>query len=177
MESRTIRYGVTAFTTLLLTFSGSACSKEPEAPALAHDPGVRNDGDPGAGTPYPGLPDPFQKLFNAGQDEFAKPDQVVEDGLGPRMNLDRCVGCHSNPASGGSSPETNQQFSFFKDSLDHKTNTLPSFITENGPTREARFQGSQGRGGSEERRSRWRCPRPVHQCRNEGRGKLQVRTA
>jgi hypothetical protein len=93
MESRTIRYGVTAFTTLLLTFSGSACSKEPEAPALAHDPGVRNDGDPGAGTPYPGLPDPFQKLFNAGQDEFAKPDQVgrgwawTENEPGPLRGL------------------------------------------------------------------------------------------
>ena len=29
---------------------------------------------------------------------------------------------------------------FYKDKLDHKTNTLPSFITEKGPTREARFK-------------------------------------
>jgi CxxC motif-containing protein (DUF1111 family) len=137
MGSRTIRYGVTAFTALLLTFGGSACSKEPEAPA--HDPGVRG-GDAGAGNSYPDLPDPLQKLFDAGQAEFMKTDNVKDDGLGPRMNLDRCVGCHSNPAAGGSSPESNQQFSFFNDSLDHKTNTLPSFITEKGPTREARFK-------------------------------------
>ncbi len=140
MESRTIRYCVTAFTVLLLTFGGSACSQEPVAPAPAHDPGVRNDGAVGAGEPYPGLSDPLQNLFAAGQAEFMKTDKVKDDGLGPRMNLDRCVGCHSNPAAGGSSPESNQQFSFFKDSLDHKTNTLPSFITENGPTREARFK-------------------------------------
>jgi CxxC motif-containing protein (DUF1111 family) len=141
MESRTIRYGVTAFTALLLTLSGSACSKEPEAPAPAHDPGVRNDGDPGAGKPYPGLSDPLQKLFAAGQDEFMKQDQVKDDGLGPRMNLNSCFSCHANPAVGGSSPESNLQFAFFKDKLEeHKTNTLPSFITEKGPTREARFK-------------------------------------
>jgi CxxC motif-containing protein (DUF1111 family) len=139
MESRTIRYGVTAFTALLLTFSGSACSKEPEAPAPAHDPGVRG-GAAGAGNSYPGLSDPLLKLFDAGQAEFVKQDEVVADGLGPRMNLNSCLGCHANPAPGGSSPESNPQFSFFKDKLDHKTNTLPSFITEKGPTREARFK-------------------------------------
>ena len=67
-------------------------------------------------------------------------DEVVADGLGARMNLNSCLGCHANPAAGGSSPENNPQFSFFKDKLDHNTNTLPSFITEKGPTREARFK-------------------------------------
>src|ERR1700730_7614580 len=52
MESRTIRYVVTALTALLLASSVGACSKEPEA--RAHDPGVRG-GDPGAGLSYPGL--------------------------------------------------------------------------------------------------------------------------
>jgi hypothetical protein len=56
------------------------------------------------------------------------------------MNLDSCFGCHANPASGGSSPERNRQFSFWKDKLDHKTNTLPSFLTDRGPTRKARFK-------------------------------------
>ena len=41
MESRTIRYGVTAFAALLLALGGSASS---QAQQLAHDPGVRNDG-------------------------------------------------------------------------------------------------------------------------------------
>jgi hypothetical protein len=137
MESRTIRYGVIAYAALLLTFGGNACSKEPEAPA--HDPGVRG-GAAGAGNPHPGLSDQLQKLFDAGLAEFVKLDQVKDDGLGPRMNLNSCLGCHANPAPGGSSPESNPQFSFFKDSLDHNTNVLPSFITENGPTREARFK-------------------------------------
>jgi CxxC motif-containing protein (DUF1111 family) len=133
MESRTIRYGVTGFAALLLALGGSASSQ-----AQPHDPGVRG-GDAGAGEKYTGLSDPLQKLFDVGQDVFGEAEEV-KDGLGPRMNLDSCLGCHANPAPGGSSPESNPQFSFFKDKLDHKTNTLPSFITEKGPTREARFK-------------------------------------
>ena len=45
MESRTIRYGVTALAALLLALGGSASS---QAQQSAHDPGVRG-GDPGAG--------------------------------------------------------------------------------------------------------------------------------
>jgi CxxC motif-containing protein (DUF1111 family) len=58
------------------------------------------------------------------------------------MNLNSCLGCHANPAPGGSSPEFNQQFVFFNasDGVNHNTNKLPSFITEKGPTREARFK-------------------------------------
>src|SRR6202022_2284541 len=108
MESRTIRYGVTAFAALLLALGGSASS---QAQQLAHDPGVRNDGDPGAGKQYPGLSDPLQKLFETGQAEFVKQDEVVADGLGPRMNLDSCGGCHAQPNVGGSTPVPNPQFS------------------------------------------------------------------
>ncbi|MDQ6702023.1 MAG: thiol oxidoreductase [Pseudomonadota bacterium] len=138
MESRTIRYGVTGFAALLLAFGGSASSQAQPA----QDPGVRNDGDPGAGKPYPGLSDPLQKLFVAGQDEFMKTDHVKDDGLGPRMNLNSCVGCHANPAAGGSSPRDNPQFAFFNatDGVNHSTNKLPSFIAANGATREARFK-------------------------------------
>ena len=39
----------------------------------------------------------------AGADDFAEDDGVAE-GLGPRMNLDSCGGCHIQPALGGSSP-------------------------------------------------------------------------
>jgi hypothetical protein len=135
MESRTVRHGVTAFTALLLAISGSACTKPPPP---AHDPGVRG-GDAGAGDSLPGLPDPLQKLFAAGQKAFVEAENI-DDGLGPRMNLDSCFGCHANPAIGGSSPESNPQFLFYRDKLDHKTNILPSFITEKGPTREARLK-------------------------------------
>jgi Di-haem oxidoreductase, putative peroxidase len=144
MESRTIRYGAIVFgdlLALLLSLSIGACSPPPQDP-IARDPGVRNDGIAGAGDSYPGLPDPFKNLFTAGQQEFVKTDQVLDDGLGPRMNLNSCLGCHANPAPGGSSPEFNQQFVFFNasDGVNHNTNKLPSFITEKGPTREARFK-------------------------------------
>ena len=134
MASRTSRYGVTGFAALLLALGGSASSQS------AQDPGPRG-GDAGAGDTYPELlkdpSNPLNKLFKAGQDEFIKQDQVVDDGLGPRMNLDNCFGCHANPASGGSSPDPNHQFSFLGPK---STDTLPSFITEHGPTREVRFK-------------------------------------
>jgi Di-haem oxidoreductase, putative peroxidase len=135
MESRIIRYGVTAFTALLIALGGSASS---QAQQPAHDPGVRG-GDAGAGDPFPGLSDPLKNLFEAGRDAFAEPEKV-DEGLGPRMNLDSCLGCHTNPAAGGSSPVPNPQFSFLEGLGSKTTNTLPSFITEQGPTREARFK-------------------------------------
>src|SRR5262249_33321560 len=59
------------------------------------------------------------------------------DGLGPTMNLDSCGGCHSQPALGGTSPAVNPQVAFA--SRNGAVNTLPSFITLDGPVREARF--------------------------------------
>jgi mono/diheme cytochrome c family protein len=150
MESRTIRYGVTAFTALLLAFCGSTRSQA----GPAHDPGVRNDGIDGAGGPFPGLSGPLENLFDAGQEEFKKTDKVGDDGLGPRMNLDRCVGCHAQPAIGGSSPGDNPQFAFFNgpapaggNQVNHTTNKLPPFITGHGPVREARFKQNSENGG------------------------------
>jgi CxxC motif-containing protein (DUF1111 family) len=62
---------------------------------------------------------------------------AVPNGLGPRFNLDSCSGCHSHPAVGGSSPPTNPQVALA--TAAGAKNTLPSFITANGPAREARF--------------------------------------
>ncbi len=53
------------------------------------------------------------------------------------MNLDSCAGCHSQPAVGGSSPPLNPQVAFAKKL--GALNTLPSFITANGPVREVRY--------------------------------------
>jgi CxxC motif-containing protein (DUF1111 family) len=53
------------------------------------------------------------------------------------MNLGSCAGCHLQPAVGGTSPAVNPQVAFA--TLNGATNTLPSFITSNGPVREARF--------------------------------------
>jgi len=105
----------------------------------ARDPGPRA-GSPGAGKPLDTLTGPQIKLFNAGIDEFKKREEVKADGLGPRMNLDSCAGCHAYPAVGGTSPpDLNPQFDFFENNL-QKTNRLPRFITKAGPVREARFK-------------------------------------
>ena len=79
-------------------------------------------------------------LFNAGIAEFKKHDEVKAEGLGPRMNVDSCAGCHSYPDVGDTSPpDLNHQFDFFEKNLE-KTNRLPSFVTKDGPVREARFK-------------------------------------
>jgi CxxC motif-containing protein (DUF1111 family) len=51
--------------------------------------------------------------------------------------MDGCGGCHAFPATGGSSPTTNPQVAVA--TAMGATNTVPSFITANGPVREVRF--------------------------------------
>jgi len=110
----------------------------PSQAQSARDPGPRA-GAPAAGAPLDGLTGPQTNLFNAGIDEFKNIDKV-SDGLGPRMNLDSCAGCHAQPAVGGTSPPgLNPQFDFFEKNL-QKSNRLPRFITRGGPVREARFK-------------------------------------
>src|ERR1700752_4377242 len=99
------------------------------------DPGVRG-GEPGAGGPLPGLSNAELQFFNASKEVFQEVD-VVPDGLGPRFNLDSCSGCHSQPAIGGSAPAKNPQVGVATAS--GAKNLLPSFITADGPIREARF--------------------------------------
>src|SRR5262249_8912375 len=99
----------------------------------AQDPGVRG-GAPAAGAAVGGLSAGQLEYFSAGQTEFAEAESVAE-GLGPRMNLNSCAGCHSQPAVGGSSPATNPQFAFATQGAD----SVPTFITPGGPVREARF--------------------------------------
>jgi hypothetical protein len=103
-------------------------------PGQATDPGVR--GGPGAGDPLQGLTAGQLEYFNTGKTEFGTAEDVT-DGLGPRMNLDSCGGCHGQPAAGGTSPAVNPQIAFA--TLDGGTDTVPSFLRANGPVREARF--------------------------------------
>jgi CxxC motif-containing protein (DUF1111 family) len=116
---------------LLLTLQGAP---EVDAAATAADPGMRSGAS--AGDPLPGLTAGQQALFDAGRDAFGE-SEVAADGLGPRMNLDSCAGCHIQPAVGGSSPAENPQVKFA--TKDYATNVLPSFISAYGPVREARF--------------------------------------
>src|SRR5438445_5828129 len=101
----------------------------------ASDPGVRG-GAAGAGGQLDGLSGTQAAFFTAGAVDFAE-EENVGDGLGPRMNLDSCGGCHIQPALGGTSPFVNPQVAFA--GKDGGTDRVPSFIAANGPVREARF--------------------------------------
>jgi CxxC motif-containing protein (DUF1111 family) len=100
----------------------------------ARDPGVRGDSSPGAGNPFTTLSTRERLFFDAGKAEFVEAEDV-DEGLGPRLNLDSCTGCHAQPAVGGTSPAVNPQVAFASGVPD----SVPSFITLNGPVREARF--------------------------------------
>ena len=117
------------------------------APAMAKD-GTLTAIDPGprtgvahAGGPLGSLTPDELAFFNAGREMFRKSDTVA-GGLGPRFNLDSCVGCHSQPAIGGSSPALNPQVAVA--TKDGMRNVLPAFITASGPVREARFRSDGG---------------------------------
>ncbi len=58
-------------------------------------------------------------------------------GLGPRFNHNSCAGCHAHPAAGGSSPAVNPQIAVATNF--GARNTIPAFITQNGPVRVARI--------------------------------------
>jgi CxxC motif-containing protein (DUF1111 family) len=109
----------------------------------ARDPGVRT-GTNGAGGFLPGLSTPDQQVFAAARAVFQEVASVqgsipgTEMGLGPRFNLDSCAGCHANPDVGGTSPALNPQVAMAK--KEGANNVLPSFITKDGPIREARFK-------------------------------------
>jgi CxxC motif-containing protein (DUF1111 family) len=104
-------------------------------PSGSRDPGPRA-GNGSAGMPLPGLTPPQVAAFNAGKLDFEEVEEV-DEGLGPTMNLDSCGGCHSQPSTGGTSPAVNPQVAFAN--KNGMTNRVPSFITANGPVREARF--------------------------------------
>jgi CxxC motif-containing protein (DUF1111 family) len=94
-----------------------------------------------AGGALSGISTNNSAFFTAGQAAFDAPE-LIADGLGPRFNLDSCGGCHAQPAVGGSSPATNPQVAVATAS--GARNTVPSFITRNGPIREARFKSDGG---------------------------------
>jgi CxxC motif-containing protein (DUF1111 family) len=110
------------------------------------DPGPR-PGPPAAGGAYPTLNANEQAYFEQAFQRFQEVDAVTgpSSGLGPTFNGNSCAMCHSQPFFGGSgpglsSPQTpvpNPQVALA--GLNGATNVVPSFITSNGPVREARF--------------------------------------
>jgi CxxC motif-containing protein (DUF1111 family) len=82
-------------------------------------------------------------FFTDGQNRFKVVESVSgnpagNNGLGPRFNSNSCSSCHAQPAVGGTGAATNPEFAFPTDGV-APGNTIPSFITATGPTREARF--------------------------------------
>ncbi len=139
-------------TTVSLCVSLFALAAISIAPLHAqNDPGPR-PGPAAAGSFYPTLNSNEQGFFGQAQLRFQEVDSVSGGiagetgvGLGPTFNGNSCALCHAQPTIGGSSPGlsspqnpiANPQVALA--TLDGATNTVPSFITADGPVREARF--------------------------------------
>ncbi|MGA2419154.1 MAG: di-heme oxidoredictase family protein [Candidatus Acidiferrum sp.] len=113
------------------------------------DPGVRG-GPAGGGAPLKGLTADEAAFFKDGLARFAEIEVVTggaNNGLGPRFNSNQCLSCHSQPGAGGTSPAQNPLIAVA--TLNGAKNTVPWFITQNGPVREARFKKSNGNADGE----------------------------
>jgi CxxC motif-containing protein (DUF1111 family) len=115
------------------------------------DPGVRSDAVL-VGTPLASLSPSQVEYFQDGLSRFLQVDSVTGtiggepgDGLGPGFNSNSCASCHAQPAVGGTSPNTtaypfvgpNPQIAAASDA--GASNSIPYFISADGPVREARF--------------------------------------
>jgi CxxC motif-containing protein (DUF1111 family) len=130
----------------LLAVAGLALTVilNPGTVAAQHDPGPRPVASDAKAMPYSELGQDQQNFFNDAMADFMEVDSVSGtilgeggSGLGPTFNGNSCAQCHAFPVVGGSSPAMNPQVELA--TLDRATNTVPSFITSEGPVREARF--------------------------------------
>lgn len=131
-QRRTLSWLIAAWT---LTAAATAVAQT--------DPGPRGGGA-NAGGALMGLSFDEMQFFRASRDAFREVVSVSgkiagEDGigLGPRFNHNSCAGCHAQPSVGGSSPSVNPQVAVA--TLNGAANTLPGFISAQGPARVARF--------------------------------------
>lgn len=118
------------------------------------DPGPRT-GSLGAGPAIQGLSSQQIAFFQNGLAQFNEEEGVPAEtpgdgGIGPAFNSDSCGSCHSQPAAGGSSPSSNaypfvgQNPQFTVGQKMGGINTIPFFVTPDGPVREARFKSDGG---------------------------------
>jgi CxxC motif-containing protein (DUF1111 family) len=119
------------------------------ATAQPVDPGVRRaTADNTTPAPLSGLGSDELSFFEDGLVRFVAVEVVTGaaatqgNGLGPRFNSNQCASCHSQPNVGGSSPAANPLIAVA--TADGAANTIPWFITADGPIREARFVRSNG---------------------------------
>lgn len=137
---------LTPATIKLVQAAGQASSSTSQS---AHDPGVRTDAVD-AGQPLASLSQTpgATEFFTNGLGRFEIVEVVhggINNGLGPRFNTNQCSSCHAQPSVGGTSPSASV-YPFvgpnpetLVSNLDGANNTLPSFVTSDGPVREARF--------------------------------------
>jgi CxxC motif-containing protein (DUF1111 family) len=135
LRSKTMGRILLLVVAVLLSIS-PVLAKKPIGGFIATDPGVRG-GPAGAGVAISGLNSNETAFFEAGFDAFNEVEGVG-NGLGPRFNLDSCVGCHAYPDPGGTSPLVNPQVAVAIKA--GAQNVVPFFITPDGPVREARFK-------------------------------------
>ena len=117
---------------MLFSFTGIVSQAQPR------DSGIRG-GPPSAGQPISGLTAGELDFFTTHGIPVFSEVEAVADGLGPRFNLDSCGGCHAFPAVGGSSPPMNNP-QVTRAAIMAPGNTVPRFLSPNGPIREARFK-------------------------------------
>jgi len=127
-----------------------ACAGAAIGQFVVRDPGVRGV-SVDAGQPLASLSQTpgATEFFNNGFGRFQAIESVqggTNNGLGPRFNTNQCSSCHAQPNVGGSSPSLtaypnigpNPETQVYN--LNGAQNALPSFITPDGPVREARFK-------------------------------------
>jgi len=138
---RVVRHSFSAILFLALTAGVCTFGQSKSDPV---DPGVRG-GPAGAGAPLSGLSADEIAFFKDGLARFSEIESVTNganNGLGARFNSNQCFSCHSQPNAGGTSPAQNPLFAIA--GLQGARNTVPWFITPNGPIREPRFKKSNG---------------------------------
>ena len=126
-----------AIVAMALATCGSNTAQTGNGPT---DPGVRG-GPAGGGAPFNHLAADETAFFQDGQSRCAEIESVAHgsnNGLGPRFNSNQCLSCHSQPSGGGSSPLRNPLIAVA--TINGARNTIPWFITQTGPIREARFR-------------------------------------
>ena len=144
MRFRHIAHRVVRFSLVVAIW---ACASTAAAQAI--DPGVRRaNTDNTTPQPISGLGTGELAFFQDGLRRFNAVEVVSGaganegNGLGPRFNSNQCASCHSQPNVGGSTPAANPLVAVA--AAAGARNTVPWFISAQGPAREARFVRSNG---------------------------------
>jgi CxxC motif-containing protein (DUF1111 family) len=135
----------------IAAFSVAVLGQPQSGGSTVSDPGVRA-GEVAVGQPLATLSAAQLQFFQDGLARFNQVDSVSGTiagepgaGLGPGFNSNSCGSCHAQPAVGGTSPSAseypnigpNPQVQAAADA--GAANTIPFFVTADGPVREARF--------------------------------------